>query len=351
MPLYLRTICYIHSGFTSATMTENIISKIALAAVIGGALGLFYSLLLNLHGFSKIKYKHAALSVGLIIFLLSLYKFEAAGIGAFILGIGVFILAIALFVRGTADSLKDMVSRFSLRNNVRQGSATTAFQENNITSYFGVLFHFVVIVLICLSIFTYSKDVILDQEHIDRLVADAAFQFSSTILLMLLGLFNPFVTPSEKLMRFSTLIDQQKYPKWHALMAKKSSWTIIKSLICIGILSYFINTGFFNIPSWNTNSPFLNGYILIIGLFIFINLMQLIRNPDLFFKRNYFRITMLFRSVHLSLFVGAILVFSTLFISAILGIDTNRLKVSSEAILLLGFNIVMCYNEYRLVRA
>lgn len=332
-------------------MTENLISKIALAAVIGGALGLFYSLLLNLHGFSKIKYKTVASILGLIIFLLSMYTFEAAGIAAFILGIGVFILAIALFVRGTADSLKDMAGRLSLQNRTAKSAGITSLQTNDITSYYGVLFHFVVIILICLSIFTYSNNVLLDKEHIDRLIGDAAFQFSSTILLMLLGIFNPFVTPSEKLLRFSNLIDEQKYPKWHAFLAEKRSWIIIKSLICAGIISYFINAGFFHLPNWNTGSLFLNGYILIIGLFIFINLTQMIRNPDLFFKRNWFRITMLFRSAYLSLFVAAILVFSTMFISAISGIDIDRLKVSSEAIILLGFNIVMCYNEYRLVRA
>lgn len=331
-------------------MIANIISKLALAAFIGGAMGLFYTLLLNLHGIAKVKYKYVALSLGLIIFFLALYKFEAAGIAAFILGIGVFVLAIALFVRGTADSLKDMAGRLSKNTRTKNDNSATTVQTNNITSYYGVLFHFIVIILICLSIFTYSNDPILDKEHIERLIGDAVFQFSSTILLMLLGVFNPFVTPSNRLLRSAELVDQMKYPKWHAALAEKRTWTLIKSLICIGILIYFIDGGFFNLPSWNTNTPFLNGYILMIGLFIFVNLMQLIRNPDSFFKRNLFRITMLFRSAYLSLFVAAIMVFSTLFISAILGIDSDKLKVSSEAIILLGFNIVMCYNEYRLVR-
>lgn len=329
----------------------DIISKIALAAIIGGALGLFYTILLNLHGLINIKYKYVSLSLGLIIFLLSLYKFEAAGIGAFILGIGVFILAIAHIVRGTAASLKDMAGRLSLNNNQQKNTTGAALHTNNMTSYYGVVFHFVIIILICLSIFTYSDDVLLDQEHIDRLITDAVFQFSSTVLLMLLGIFNPFVTPSERLLGLSNFIDQQKYPKWHAIMADKRSWMVIKGLICVFIIRYFIVRGFFNLPSLNTGSHFLNGYVLMIGLFIFVNLMQLIRNPDLFFKRNIFRITMLFRSAYISIFLSAILVFSTMFISAVSGVDLDKLKVSSEAIMLLGFNIVMCYNEYRLVRA
>lgn len=330
-------------------MIANIISKIVLAAFIGGALGLFYSILLNLHGFTKVKYKYVALSLGTVIFLLGLYKYEAAGIAAFILGIGVFILAIALFARGLADGLKNMATTHLKSNNPEKAIDKTSLQLNGITNYYGVLFHFVIIVLICLSIFTYSNDVILDQEHMDRLIADAVFQFSSTILLMLLGIFNPFISPSERLLRFTELIDQQQYPKWHAIFTDKRSWIVLKSLICAGIITYFINNGLFNFPVWNANTPYLNGYMIMIGLFIFINLMQLIRNPDGFFKRNLFRITMLFRSVYLSIFVAAILVFSTMFISAVLGIDTDKLKISSEAILFLGFNIIMCYNEYRLV--
>jgi|GEM_PF-562392 len=341
-------------------MTENIISKILFAAVVGGALGLFYTVLLNTHGFTKIKYKYVAFSLGTIIFLLCLYSFEAAGIASFILGIGVFILAIALFARGMADSLKDMSARLFKKNSTGQDDKTNKGAEKNtdtpplvataITSYYGVVFHMVVIVLICLSIFTYSNDVILDEGRMDQLMRDAVFQFSSTVLLMLLGVFNPFISPSEKLLGLSDRIDRQKYPKWHAILADRRSWIIIKTLICIGIITYFVRKGFFNLPTWNENTPYMNGYILMIVLFIFINLIQLIRNPDIFFKRNIFRITMLFRSAYLSIFVGAILVFSTMFISAILSIDTDELNISSEAILFLGFNIIMCFNEYKLAR-
>nr|WP_121273166.1 hypothetical protein [Pedobacter schmidteae] len=331
-------------------MIGNIVSKIIFAAIIGGGMGLFYTVLLNSHGFTKIKYKQVAICVAIIIFLLSFYSFEAAGIATFILGIGVFILALALFARGLADNLKGMSSRLFTKPSHSDNALPSPLQAIGISRYYGLVFHLVVIILISLSIFTYSNNVILDETRMDRLISDAVFQFYSTLLLILLGLFNPFITPSERLMGISSHIDRQKYPRWHAFLSDKRSWTAIKVLICALVIIYFVQKGFFSLPTWDKSTPYMNIYILMIGLFIFINLLQMIRNPDMFFKRNIFRITMLFKSAYLSIFVGAILVFSTMFISSIMGIDIDKLKVSSEAILFLAFNIIMGYNEYKLAR-
>ena len=331
-------------------MIGNMISKLIFAAFAGGALAIFYTVLLNTHGFTKIKYKHVAISFVALLFCLNLYDFQAAGAACFILAIGIFVLAIALFARGMADNLKEASNKFSnIKKNTKEDKTTK--KPTEITNYYGAVFHFVIIILICLSIFTTSKDVILKQEHLDRLVGDAFFQFYSTIMLMLLGVFNPFVSPSEKLLNVAKSIDQQKYPKWHKLLSAKRFWIFLKAAICISVISYFINDGLFKYFTWDSSTPYMNGYVLLIGIFIIVNLTQLIRNPELFFKRNLFRIGLLFKSAYLGIFAAAILVFSTLFISAILKIDADKLNVSSEAILFLGFNIIMCYNEYRLAKS
>jgi len=332
-------------------MGGTIISKILMAIVIGSAFGLFYTLLLNLHGFTRVKYKYVAISIALVIFLLGLYSFEAAGIACFIIGIGIFILAIAFMVRATADSLKTLSARFSSADNKTQRSEDLRLNNTAFSSYVGVVFHFVIIVLICLSIFTYADDTVLDQAKMDRLISDAVFQFSSTIMLMLLGVFNPFVPPSLRLLSFADRVDSLKYPKLYLMLGNKKFWTVLKSLICLGIIGYFISEGYFGLLVWDHTAPYMNAYIFIIGLFIFINLVEMIRRPEVFFQKNLFRITMLLRSAFVSIFVSAILVFSTLVISTAIGVDINKLKVSSEAILFLGFNIVMCYNEFRLARA
>jgi len=331
-------------------MPENITGKLLMAIAIGAAFGLFYTLLLNMHGFTKIKYKHAALTIGTVIFLLGLYSFEAAGIGCFIIGIGIFVLAIALMARGTADSLKALSAKFS-PGNKQQNTEGQQLNKPGLSSYVGVIFHLVVIVLISLSIFTYADDTILDKAKMDRLIMDAIFQFSSTIMLILLGMFNPFLQPSAKLLGIADRIDSLKYPKLYLMLSGKKFWIAFKTLICLGIVAYFISKGYFNLLSWDNATPYMNIYVLVIGFFIMVNLVQMIRSPDYFFKANLFRITMLLRSAFISIFLSAILVFSTLFISSILGVDINRLKVSSEAIIFLGFNIIMCYNEFRLARA
>lgn len=331
-------------------MPGSITEKLFMAIAIGAAFGLFYTLLLNMHGLTKIKYKHVAPTIGAIIFLLGLFSFEAAGIASLILGIGIFVLAIALMARGTADSLKALSAKFS-SGNEQQNDEGEQLSKPGFSSYTGVIFHFVVIVLISLSIFTYSNDAILNQEKMDRLMGDAVFQFSSTIMLILLGMFNPFLPSSLKLMRIAEQIDRLKYPKLYVLLSGKKFWMIVKIIICLGIVAYFVSKGYFNLLSWDNATPYMNIYVLVIGFFIMVNLVQMIRSPEYFFKANLFRITMLLRSAFISIFLSAILVFATLFISSVLGVDINKLKVSSETIIFLGFNVIMCYNEFRLARA
>ncbi|MEH3115410.1 hypothetical protein [Pedobacter terrae] len=330
-------------------MLENITGKLLMAIAVGAAFGLFYTLLLHMHGVAKIKYKPVALSIGTLIFLLGLHSFEAAGIACFIIGIGVFVLAIALMARGAADSLKTISAKFS-SGNKPQNTEVQRLNKLSLSNYAGVIFHLVVIVLISLSIFTYSNDTILNQEKMDRLIGDAIFQFTSTIVLILLGIFNPFVSPSAKLLAIAGRVNSIKYPKLYRLLSNKKFWVIFKALICLGIILYFTSEGYFSLLAWDNATPYMNVYVFLIGFFITVNLVQMVRMPEYFYQKNLFRITLLLRSAFISIFLSAILVFSTLFISSILGIDINRLKVSSEAIIFLGYNMIMCYNEFRLAR-
>lgn len=327
----------------------NIVSSLFTAGFISAALGLFYTVLLNAHGFTSVKYKYVVLIFFCCLLGLGLISFEALGIASFVLGIGIFILAIALFARGMGDSLKSMSKRSSPA--VAPENKDKTLHDSSIANYVGVVFHFVVIVLICVSIFTYSDNVILDEARMGRLIGDAFFQFYSTLMLMLLGLFNPFVTPSDKLMALADKLDPEGNSKMHKFLSNRQNWVIIKSIICVLIIAYFVNDGLFGLPSWDSSDLFMNGYLILIGFYILVNVNQLIRNPDFFFRRNVFRLTLLFKSAWLSIFVGAILVFSTMFLSAIIGIDIDKLKVSSESILFLGFNLLMFYNEYRLAKA
>ncbi|WP_443947556.1 hypothetical protein ACJVDH_10665 [Pedobacter sp. AW1-32] len=331
-------------------MSEYFIQLLVMAGVAGGALAFFYTMLLKLHGFEHVQYKYVALILIAIIILLGIISFETAGIGCFVIGIGVFVLAIAHLLRSTAEVLKEQSGSFTKKNQKTQNGRQETHKAD-FSNYVGVIFHFVVIILISFSIFTYSDHALLDKEKTDRLIADAFFQFISTIMLMLLGVFNPFVAPSKKIMGLTERVDPVKFPKIYQLLSKKVFWVVAKIICCIAIVGYFVSKGYFNLVAWNSESPLMNVYLLLIGFFILANLVQMVRQPEYFFHRNLFRITLLFRSAFLSIFLSAILVVATMVISIALNVDMNKLKVSSETILFLGFNIVMCYNEFRLARS
>jgi len=260
-------------------MSEHLIQLLVMAGVAGGALAFFYTMLLKLHGFERIQYKYVALTLIAIIILLGLVSFETAGIGCFIIGIGVFVLAIAHLIRGTAEGLKEQSENFT-KTDYRNGNQEKHKADFN--NYVGVIFHLVVIVLISLSIFTYSDHALLDKDKTDRLIADAFFQFISTIMLMLLGIFNPFVAPSKKIMGLAEQVDPVKFPKIYQLLSKKVFWVAAKVLCCIAIVGYFMHKGYFNMVAWNSESPLMNVYLLLIGFFILTNFVQMVRQPEYF---------------------------------------------------------------------
>lgn len=322
-----------------------------MAVFSGGMLGLFYTGLLSAHGFKNISYKYTAIVIGIVILLASFFSLEVGGAVIGVIAIGVFILAIALFVRGFGGSLQESAAKLSQKSVKNTSEITKAQTPVKLINYYGVAFHLVVAILIALSIFTYSDNTLLSKERMETLIMDFVFQFSSTVALMIIGIFNPFVKPGEKLLKLGASINPDKYPLLHNIFTDARSWMFMKAIICVLILRYLFGDNFLILPDWTNTIANINGYVVIIYIFIILNIIQLIRNPELFFKKNVLRVVMLFRSAFMGIFVAAILVFATLFGSALLGIDVDKLKVSSEGILFLGFNIVMAYNEYKVANA
>lgn len=357
-----------------------------MALVAAIPIGFFYTMLLSLHGI-KVRFKYVALVLGSIIFCLNFFGYQVAGIGLAAVFCFLFVLAIGLVFRNVGSGIREAALSLSrkkydqpeqenqkakpvLQNNKnqqnRQGQqgiykASIPSSSNNNTNhpetqeniqirqkglvrYYGVVFHLAVAILIALSIYTYSNDPLLSPESIDVLIFDAAFQFSSTILLIIIGIFNPFLPPSAFLLRIAEKLSPEQYPRLRAFLAEKRNWILIKSIVCLAIVAYFILKGYFIVPDLSNGGPFSNATVFMIGMFVIINLVQLIRNPEDFSRKNILRIMMLFQSAFLGIFVAAILVIGTLFFAS----DVDNLKVSSETILFLGFNIVMAYNEYKI---
>lgn len=323
-------------------MVTDIISGFFLAVVFAGLIGFIYKQLLLSHGFN-FAYLKVACSLAIPIFLLSFHSIEAAGVGCVIVGGGAFVLAIAMVIRSIGAALnatKEKLMRNLLDDEQEKGGT--------LVNYYGMAFHLSISVLMAFSIYHYSDDSLLSEQRMAALMYDAAFQFDCTLMLVFIGICNPFQKISEKIIEISTTFDPEKYPKWHAILSNWRSWSALKALICLFIITYFINKGFLNFPKWSNNSQMMNGYVFLTGIFIMVSLSQLIRNPKIFFKRNLFRVAMLFQSVYVGIFVAAILILTVLLYNGFSQNSMDQIKAASEVILFLGFNLVMAYNEYKI---
>ncbi|TCD00630.1 hypothetical protein EZ449_20510 [Pedobacter frigidisoli] len=218
--------------------------------------------------------------------------------------------------------------------------------ENRIENYSPMVFHLVIIVIILISCFTPG---ILSAEKIGILVADGIFQFVSTVLIVIIGLINPFVSFSpETRLKIEQLASVPK-GEWLNWFLKNRNWQLIKALFCILIVAYFIYNKYLVIPNFNQGTISSIAIILIL-FFVFGNIIQLIKNPVLFKQKTIFRMSMLFRSFKLSFFISIGLILVIFITSALLKLNIDKM-VNVQGIVLLVYNVVMAYNEYKILNA
>ncbi|MCZ4243757.1 hypothetical protein [Pedobacter punctiformis] len=213
-----------------------------------------------------------------------------------------------------------------------------------IQSYFPLVFHLLITVLLLISCFTPG---VLNEERIHILVTDGIFQFVSTFLILIISMINPFAPLSagisEKLLEKSK---EQDF-KWMNWFLKGRNWQLVKGLACVLIVAYFINSGYLVIPDFNKG--ILSGVIVfLIVFFILSNLIQLINNPIYFKKATLFRLSMLYRSFKLSFFIAGGIILLIFIISLVLNLEIKNI-VNLEGIALLVYNIIMAYNEYKVL--
>jgi len=217
---------------------------------------------------------------------------------------------------------------------------------NKIENFSPLVFHLVIIALILISCFTPG---VLNAERINILIADGIFQFVSTMLIVIIGLINPFISFSpETRSKIEEKASETDF-KWMKWLIENKNWQLLKAFFCIAIVAYFIYKGYLVIP--NLNQGMLSGIaIFLILFFVFGNLVQLIKDPVLFKRKTLFRLSMLYRSFKLSFFIslGSILVI--FLVATILKLDIDKL-VNTQGIILLVYNVVMAYNEYRVLDA
>lgn len=217
-------------------------------------------------------------------------------------------------------------------------------QEKTIDNYFPFFFHLSIAFLLVISCF-FSP--VLSGEKIHVLVSDVIFQFSSTLLIVIISMINPFVPFSPETRKSLEGLAEQKDLPWIAKLLKNRNWQLLKGIVCILIIIFFIYKKYLVFPNFN-QSMLSTVAIVLIVIFIVNNIIQLIKNPIFFKRKTMFRLSMLYRSFKLSFFISIILIIAIFICSAILQLDAQKL-VNPEGIALLVYNVVMAFNEYKIV--
>ena len=219
--------------------------------------------------------------------------------------------------------------------------------ENGIIeNYFPIIFHSTIIVLILIS---FLKQGILTDEKIKVLIADGVFQFVSTLIILIIGIINPFISFSNETRQKLQEKAAETGFEWLNWFLKDKNWQLLKAFVCFLIVAYFIHSGYLIIP--DLNQGLVSGItVMLILFFVFGNIVQLIKNPSLFKKKTLFRLSMLYRSFKLSLFISIGLLVTLFLLTALLNLDFEKL-VNVGGIILLVYNVVMAFNEYKILKS
>ena len=218
-------------------------------------------------------------------------------------------------------------------------------EEKKIENYYPLVFHIIIALLVVFSIFSSG---FIDNDRIHALVADGFFQFMSTALILLISLINPFVSFSPE--------TRTKLETWEVkgkgfvnFLLSGYNWRIIKALLCIFLVFYFIYNGYLVLPAFN-QGLISDVALVLIFLFVFGNLVQLLRNPKVFKQTTLFRLSMLYKSIKQSLIISIILIIIVNLYYIITKVETQIL-LNFEGIALLVYNIIMARNEYKVLKA
>ncbi len=328
--------------------------------------GLFYSILLEEFGL-KVKYWILVIVMTIISAISLLFSEDGPGFMVFVYIIGVFILGIGMFVRqfaGGATEIYKTVDKQSRNYRNKTFSKSKTFGKNiapnfdiseirtpTFWDYSGVIFSTLSIFILTLCMFgAFGGE--LGEKTTNYLYGTAIFQVKSSIMLMLIGLINPFVELSEstkekirKIKEFEPL----KNIGWFIEKVTEPTMTlkIVKSFLVALVVAFFLKGSFFALP-WKSGIFIVTLYLGMVLLFIGSNLYRMVFQSKDFALYSMARFVTLIGFFYPTLFATAILTFSLLFFSSIFGWNTNN--ISSEGLLLIGFNIVMGYVSWKIAR-
>lgn len=221
---------------------------------------------------------------------------------------------------------------------------TSAIRGNKLINYFPFVFHVVMASIILLTLFSVK---ILTEERISILIADISFQFSATLLMVVIGLISPFTgLNNDARQKLLSLNDKgNAFSQW---LVEGKNFQLVKILTCVVVVSYFVLAKHLQFPSLD-NSLLSGVTVFLIFFYLLNNLIRLFRNPNQFKWDNMVRLSMLFGSIKTAFFLAIGTIVLVFIPSAIMGLDFMN-HVNPLIIALLGYNIIMAYNEYKVLK-
>jgi len=218
--------------------------------------------------------------------------------------------------------------------------------DNILVNYYPVVFHSLIVFLLLLSCFSNN---VLNHEKIHALVTDGIFQFTVTLIILIVSVINPFSPMS---LEIKQKIDQQMLSGqnyWLNWFLAGKNWQLVKLLACIVIIGVMINQRYLSFPSLR-QGLISDVFIILIVFYVFGCIVQLIKDPELFKKQTKFRLSMLYKSFKKSFFISLVLCL-TIFILANAMNLTVKDVINYEGIVLFVYNVVMAYNEFKILNS
>lgn len=208
-----------------------------------------------------------------------------------------------------------------------------------------ITIHIFLIITVLLSlIFSTEDKTNFNGDYYSWFVEDLIFQIVSSILFVILGVFNPFFKIPKVI---EERVKNQKEKLYNIITnTQKLFW--LRVVICLFIVTWFIYKQWLVFPSFPKEHPLIFSIDVSLLLFVSRNLYLMVKYPKPFFAENIFRVLKSHVIIFASAFILTPLVPLTILTIYLLGI--NEREFNYEPLFFIAFNLIMIYLECTLYR-
>lgn len=288
----------------------------------------------------------------LFLFLLALISFsffdEKVFFPLVFAAIFIFFMCIGFFFFKKTSKLLLIYNSIIESTSIIEDKAVSSEDSEKIKNSFlnkPIVYHLVLVFIGLIGVF-FSKEVNSTDNgsFISGYLDDILFQFSSSMLFIIIGIFNPFLDFSEQFVLFI----KEKNKFLYNIISDKKRFFKIRLILCIAIVAFFIYNDYLVFPSFFFNDIFIVSISSTLVFYIIRNIYMMIKFPISFFNENMLRMLKLIFNFKGLAFVLIPLFVLIMFGSKFLGFENEQFD--SSIFFFIGFNCFMAYLEYSLHR-